>query len=330
MRALLVLLALAGCKRDPSKVDADGDGVFADVDCDDDDPSVFPGVIEQIYDGIDNDCDPSTPDDDLDGDGFVVAEDCQDLDAAISPGAEEDPYNGLDDDCDPSTPDDDLDGDGYRRGPDCADGNADIHPGQEEIYYDGLDNDCDPILTIDDDQDRDQVPVDVDCDDLDPLARAPGLYFVDCDLDGFAADTVGGVEACELPAAPTACPDGTWTLVAPVGPANDPANTTVDCSDADPDAWPGQTAFFDVPVADGPAAYPYDFDCDGTDEGLYGDWTCATMPTMVPGEYFCSSVPGFLTPTACGAAGEYISGCTVIDPTTCDVGSTETRTQECR
>ncbi len=38
---------------------------------------------EVPYDGVDNDCDPATPDDDLDGDGFPVAEDCDDQDEAI-------------------------------------------------------------------------------------------------------------------------------------------------------------------------------------------------------------------------------------------------------
>jgi hypothetical protein len=40
-------------------VDADGDGHSSDVDCDDGDPSVYPGAPEVVNDGIDQDCDGS-------------------------------------------------------------------------------------------------------------------------------------------------------------------------------------------------------------------------------------------------------------------------------
>jgi len=46
-------------------VDADGDGVPSDLDCDDDDPQRFPGNPEQC-DGIDNDCSGEA---EVDGDG---------------------------------------------------------------------------------------------------------------------------------------------------------------------------------------------------------------------------------------------------------------------
>ena len=39
-----------------------------------------PAEVETPYDGIDNDCDPLTPDDDLDGDGALFANDCDDND----------------------------------------------------------------------------------------------------------------------------------------------------------------------------------------------------------------------------------------------------------
>ncbi|MEZ4318615.1 MAG: MopE-related protein [Myxococcota bacterium] len=328
--AVCLLLALsAGCKRDPAKVDRDADGSTADVDCDDEDPTVRPGTIEDPYNGIDDDCDPATVDDDLDGDGFLAADECDDLDALVRPDAEEVPYDGVDNDCDPLTLDDDLDEDGFGRAEDCADGNPDIRPDAEEIFYDGIDNDCNP-LTPDDDQDADGVPADLDCDDLDPFVRAGGTYFVDCDADGFSATDVGSVASCTLPSAPASCPDGTWTLIEPVGPANDPGNASVDCADADPLANPDQTDTFATAAVGAPASLPFDYDCNGEEEGLYGTFTCSVQPATVPGTFFCSHLPGFVGPTDCGAVGDYASGCTLIDDTTCEAATMEPRTQECR
>jgi len=70
-------------------IDADGDGSPAEEDCDDDDAAAFPGNTETAYDGVDNDCDESTPDDDLDGDGFDLADDCDDDNADVNPDANE-------------------------------------------------------------------------------------------------------------------------------------------------------------------------------------------------------------------------------------------------
>ena len=76
---------------------------------------------EVPYDGIDNDCTPTTPDDDLDGDGFGVEEDCDDTAPDIHPGVPETHFDGIDNDCDPSTLDEDVDGDGVPTGEDCDD-----------------------------------------------------------------------------------------------------------------------------------------------------------------------------------------------------------------
>ena len=85
--------------------DQDQDGFVAAVDCDDNNPDVNPGQPETPYNGLDDDCDAATPDDDLDGDGFGVIDgtDCDDANPNVNPEATEVAGNGLDDDCDPSS-----------------------------------------------------------------------------------------------------------------------------------------------------------------------------------------------------------------------------------
>lgn len=107
--------------------DADGDGFSAIEDCDDSNPQSNPGRLERC-DGVDDDCDGTTDEDDAvdaatwyvdaDGDGFgsdtesVVAceapdgyadnaDDCDDLDPLASPaGVESGTQDYLDSDCD--------------------------------------------------------------------------------------------------------------------------------------------------------------------------------------------------------------------------------------
>lgn len=79
-------------------------GQSADAgDCDDGDSDRYPGAVESYYDGVDQNCDGAS-DDDQDEDGFDAESkggtDCEDADAARNPGAAEDPSNDVDDDCD--------------------------------------------------------------------------------------------------------------------------------------------------------------------------------------------------------------------------------------
>lgn len=76
-----------------SSCDADGDGFVAvergGLDCDDTNLGVHPDVPEVPYNGLDDDCNPSTADDDIDGDGFALADDCDDDAPNTYPGAPE-------------------------------------------------------------------------------------------------------------------------------------------------------------------------------------------------------------------------------------------------
>lgn len=96
--------------------DSDGDG-FGDLagtfdtcpqlglvdnsdDCDDGNASVSPDQSEVAYNGLDDDCNPATPDDDLDNDGYGIADDCDDQVATTNPAAEDVCGDGVDNNCD--------------------------------------------------------------------------------------------------------------------------------------------------------------------------------------------------------------------------------------
>ncbi|MCB9793591.1 MAG: putative metal-binding motif-containing protein [Alphaproteobacteria bacterium] len=227
---LLSLLALLGCKdgavdtgeipdSDPGQVDqdGDGDGVPLEEDCDDTNPSVYPGNAETPYDGLDNDCDPSTLDDDLDGDGAGYAEDCDDADAALYPGAEE-ACDGVDQDCDGAVDEGvtstwyaDVDADGYgdpespseacaqpegqvADSSDCDDTAASAYPGGTESC-DELDNDCDGSVD----------------------EAVTTTYYADLDGDGHG-DWDLPTEACDAPTGYAALGDDCDDSLAEVNP----------------------------------------------------------------------------------------------------------------
>ena len=87
-----------------NQVDQDGDGwTIERGDCDDNDPTNFPGNYE-LCDGKDNNCNglaDSPGEYDFDQDGFMACQgDCNDNDPNIYPGAPEIPDDGVDNNCD--------------------------------------------------------------------------------------------------------------------------------------------------------------------------------------------------------------------------------------
>ena len=153
--------------------DLDGDGVPAGTDCDDTDPSVYPGAEEVCgTPGVDEDCDglADDADDSLDlttaGRWFRDADGDSYGDPLASVQACEAP-------------------DGYvSDSTDCNDADPEIHPGAEEVCgTPGVDEDCDGLAD--------------DADESLDLSTA-STWYADADGDGYG-DPLTPVQACEAP-----------------------------------------------------------------------------------------------------------------------------------
>ena len=117
----------------------------------------------------------------------------------------------------------------------------------------------------------------------------------------------------------------------------DGTSAVLDCDDADPDTFPGQTAWFTSPRADG----SYDYDCDGIEEFEYPDlssWpgvvTCPATGGDVYTVGWLDNAAGPCSPSGvvgvcdCGDAGEYVvpgGGCP-----TGSLGTAPANQQGCR
>jgi hypothetical protein len=136
--------------------DNDQDGSCLDFDCNDNNPTIYPGAAEACGDNLDNDCDGLIDEGcegcvDGDQDGYCLGTtDCDDGNAQINPTAEDICGDGVDQDCDGAdavcSTAGDVDQDGYFSTVDCNDMNAAQYPGAPEGCGNGVDNDCDGLI----------------------------------------------------------------------------------------------------------------------------------------------------------------------------------------
>jgi hypothetical protein len=268
-----------------------GDSIAGGEDCDDSDPTVYPGAAERC-DGLINDCDRGVvlPENEIDddGDGFVECiidgggwdglgagtegEDCNDADRTVYPGALE-RCDGQRNDCVEEAlgiplDESDLDGDGFVEctvdvggwdgagapdGDDCDDGDDTVFPGAAPLC-DGQRNDCADAEPSDDEVDHD------------------GDFFVECAIDA-----------------------GGWDSDAPVVGG-------LDCDPRDETVFPGAAELCDGRDNDcgdtpGPDASEFDDDDDGYVECAAdsGGWTPDFIAEPV-GYDDCDDIDPFVNP----------------------------------
>ncbi len=289
----LLLFWLAACNPDdkielpPGEVDADGDGVVAADDCDDDDDTIHPGAAE-VCDGDDQDCDGQSDEGvlitywfDRDGDGY---------------GAGGDTVLGCD------APAGMADNEA-----DCDDAAADVHPGVEELCN-GVDDDCDGALEagygfwhVDADGDGYGDPATAvetctpeagrildgtDCDDTNALVH-PGAEEV-CDLDDDDCDgraDLGEVQVWHTDTDGDGYGHMTNTLETCAPPEGYVLDGT-DCRPGDAEAHPGaaERCNDDDDDCDGEVDEDFELDGDGERSDACGGADCDDAdPDVFPG-----------------------------------------------
>ena len=302
--------------------DADADGFDASEDCDDSDPSVFPGASE-ICNDIDDDCDGAIDEDplepitwaaDLDSDGYsdptntvdsctapsgfiapTSDADCDDADDGVNPAADE-LCDDVDNDCDGEVDEDATDETTWYTDAD-ADGYGDPATGVEACSgaSDQVDNgeDCDDADdTLSPAADEVCDGIDNDCDDeVDDSPIDAATWYADVDTDGFG-DAGAPLVSCDQPTGFVA--DDT------------------DCNDGDDAVSPAADE-----VCDG-----IDNDCDGTSDGADA-LDAATF-------YADTDTDGYgdaaVSVTACAAPTGYLSDATDCDDTDAAVSPAGTET----
>lgn len=268
-------------------IDADGDGYTDEEDCDDDNSNIHPGM-EEICDGVDNNCNDEIDEsvqisfyEDTDEDGFgdsnamieacsqpegsvANQNDCDDQNPDVFPGRVEE-CDGVDNNCNDEIDEDtgsifytDLDGDGYgsleaiqactleegysENSEDCDDTDAQINPDlQWFLDHDG-DGFGDEAFTITQClAPEGYVSNDEDCNDDDEEIHPNTIWYADIDGDGYGAS---------------------WMLTQCAQPEQF-VRGNGDCDDTQPLAWTGAAE-----VCDG-----VDNDCNGAvDEGVLLLW----------------------------------------------------------
>ncbi len=240
---------------------------------------------EEVCNGLDDNCNGDADEGvltsfvlDQDGDGFgsgapvracrppsskhtPLAGDCDDACVSCFPGAIETQCDGKDNDCDQGVDIGlkqmfyrDADGDGFgitattatacsapagyvSDKTDCRDDCASCNPGNaSDATCDGKDDDCSGAA------------------DEDALYTT---YYQDCDEDGYAGSTAGGISRCVAPVAAGGCD---WISKKPASAAS------TDCNDANQDVKPGQTTFFATKINGAAASLDFDYDCDRNEE----------------------------------------------------------------